>query len=354
MKKIVILALAILAGAANMTQAAVKKTAVKAKTVKVLPVQLKTSSDTLSYAAGVSLTNGLIPYLVNQEKVDTAYMADFIKGFQEMIAKNGDPKTKAYSAGMSIASRVMGNMLPQMKNQFTDTPDNVIDQLVVRGFVDALNNDTSIMKVGDAELVFKTKSEADRIAKDEKLWGPNREAGEKFLAENAKKDSVITLPSGLQYKVLVKGNGEIPKKTDRVQVNYEGKLIDGTVFDASSKHGSKPAVFRPDQVIKGWTEALTMMPVGSKWQLFIPQNLAYGERNAGQIKPYSALIFTVELVGIDNPMAKKVEAQKAAAKPVDAKEAKKMEKEAQKAAKKAAKDAKAAKKAAKDVKGEKK
>ena len=137
-------------------------------------------------------------------------------------------------------------------------------------------------------------------AKEEKLYGPNRDAGRAFLAENAKKDSVVTLPSGLQYKVLVKGNGEVPKATDKVLVNYEGRLIDGTVFDASKKHGDKPAEFKPSQVIKGWTEALTMMPVGSKWELYIPYELAYGERNTGSIKPYSALIFTVELVGIDN------------------------------------------------------
>jgi FKBP-type peptidyl-prolyl cis-trans isomerase FklB len=109
---------------------------------------------------------------------------------------------------------------------------------------------------------------------------------------------VVTLHSGLQYKVLVKGEGEVPKKTDKVQVHYEGRLVDGTVFDASNKHGDKPMEFRPDQVIKGWTEALTMMPVGSKWQLYIPYNLAYGNRDSGTIKPYSALIFDVELVGI--------------------------------------------------------
>lgn len=133
------------------------------------------------------------------------------------------------------------------------------------------------------------------------------------------------LPSGLQYKVLVKGDGPVPSMTDKVLVNYEGKLIDGTVFDASSKHGSDPATFRPDQVIKGWTEALTMMPVGSKWQLFIPYNLAYGERQAGQlIKPYSALVFTVELVGIDNPEAKaSADDEKKQDKPVKAKKIKK-------------------------------
>ena len=98
--------------------------------------------------------------------------------------------------------------------------------------------------------------------------------------------------------MLVKGEGEVPQKTDKVQVHYEGRLIDGTVFDASKKHGDKPMEFRPDQVIAGWTEALTMMPVGSKWQLYIPYKLAYGNRNQGQIKPYSALVFDVELVGI--------------------------------------------------------
>ena len=96
----------------------------------------------------------------------------------------------------------------------------------------------------------------------------------------------------------VKGDGEVPLENQTVQVNYEGRLIDGTVFDASSKHDTKPSEFKPTQVIKGWTEALTMMPVGSKWQLFIPYYLAYGEKNTGTIKPYSALIFDVELVGI--------------------------------------------------------
>ena len=144
----------------------------------------------------------------------------------------------------------------------------------------------------------RTKQQLNKEAKQEKLYGANREAGRKFLEENAKKDSVVTLPSGLQYQVLVKGEGEVPQATDRVKVNYEGRLIDGTVFDASARHGGEPAEFTPQQVIAGWTEALTMMPVGSKWRLFIPSDLAYGDRDQGQIKPYSTLIFDVELVEI--------------------------------------------------------
>ena len=297
------LVLVVLASASfNVAYAAKKKKKKAEETVQ--PVQLASPSDSLSYVVGMVMTNGLIPYLQQAEGVDTAYMADFIRGFNEMIKSGDDPKVKAYSAGMGIAARLKGQMLEGMKKEFTDTPDTIVAPLVYRGFTDALQGDTTVMKADEAEAAFKAKREYNKAAKDEKLYGPNREAGKQFLAENAKKDSVVTLPSGLQYKVLVKGTGEIPAKSDRVQVNYEGRLIDGAVFDSSSKHGSKPATFRADQVIKGWTEALTMMPVGSKWQLFIPQELAYGERQAGQIKPYSALIFTVELVGIDKPEAK--------------------------------------------------
>ena len=190
-------------------------------------------------------------------------------------------------------------MVTQMKNEFQDSPDTIVDSIVFRGFADALSNDTTVFTQKAAMELFKARREADKKAKDEKLYGENRRAGEKFLAENAKKDSVVVTPSGLQYKVIVKGTGAVPQRTDRVQVHYEGRLIDGTVFDSSKKHGDKPVAFGANQVIKGWTEALTMMPVGSKWQLFIPQELAYGERNAGTIKPYSALIFDVELVGIE-------------------------------------------------------
>jgi FKBP-type peptidyl-prolyl cis-trans isomerases 1 len=111
----------------------------------------------------------------------------------------------------------------------------------------------------------------------------------------------VTLPSGLQYKVLTQGTGAVAKADDKVRVRYEGRLIDGTVFDASAKHDDNGVVFQPKQVIKGWTEALTMMPVGSKWQLYIPQELAYGQRGAGKdIRPYSALIFDVEVLGIED------------------------------------------------------
>ena len=304
----------------NTADAKKKKENKKAAEVEVVkPLELKSSSDTLSYAAGMMLTDGLIPYL-KQTGVDTAFMAKFIEGFETVVKAGDNPEMKAYVAGMEIANRVKDQMLARMKGELQNSPDSIVDELAFRGFVDGLKSDTSVYDSKRASEMFKQKFEAAKKAKEEKLYGPNRDAGKAFLAENAKKDSVVTLPSGLQYKVLVKGNGEVPKATDKVLVNYEGRLIDGTVFDASKKHGDKPAEFKPSQVIKGWTEALTMMPVGSKWQLYIPYELAYGERNTGNIKPYSALIFDVELVGIDNgekkAEEKKEETPKAAKKPV--------------------------------------
>ena len=133
----------------------------------------------------------------------------------------------------------------------------------------------------------------------EKKYADNKAAGEKFLAENKTKEGVVTTPSGLQYKIITKGTGEIPADSSKVKVNYKGTLIDGTEFDSSYKR-KEPATFRANQVIKGWTEALTMMPVGSKWELYIPQELAYGARETGgQIKPFSTLIFEVELLGME-------------------------------------------------------
>ena len=298
MKKIIILALVLVASASFCPLEAKKKKKVEEPTAPVVEaVQLLNASDSVSYTAGMTFTKGLVSYLL-QQKVDTAYMADFIRGFKDMINASGDPRQKTYVVGMDIARQLNERMLPGITNEFADSPDSIVAPLLYRGFEDALLQDTTLFTMAAAETYFAEREKADKAAKEEKLYGPNRDAGIAFLAENAKKDSVITLPSGLQYKVLVAGKGEVPTVSDKVQVNYEGRLIDGTVFDASARHGDKPAEFMPTQVIKGWTEALTMMPVGSKWQLYIPSELAYGKRETGQIKPYSTLVFDVELVGI--------------------------------------------------------
>ena len=286
MKKYLMIALVLVASASLFTASAAKKKNVK----KVTPVVLATESDSLSYAAGVHATRGLIPFIQQSYKVDTAYMADFIRGYEEAIAKANTPQGTAYIVGMQIAQMVNQRILPGTREELKSAKDSIDAAMFSRGFVAALANDTTLFSVKKAGE-FKTQILAG--------------AGEKFLAENAKKPGVKVLPSGLQYKVIKAGQGEVPKATDEVEVIYEGRLIDGTVFDATSKHGgAKTDKFRAGNLIKGWTEALTTMPVGSKWQLYIPYELAYGERQAGQIPPYSTLIFDLELVSIVKPEVK--------------------------------------------------
>lgn len=298
MKKALFIALALVAGASSFTANAVKKKMVMAPVQeKVEPVVLASSSDSVSYAAGMTMTNGLVPFLL-QQKMDTTLMSEFVRSFMENVKRGDDPKMKAYVIGMSIAQQVNERMLPGMRKEFENTPDSILADLFYRGFTDALMKDTTVFTLNKAEDYFTEKQKADKAIREEKLYGANRDAGKKFLEENAQKEGVITLPSGLQYKVLVKGEGEVPTRSDKVKVHYEGRLLDGTVFDSSYKR-NEPSEFTPTQVIKGWTEALTMMPAGSKWQLYIPYELAYGERGAGEdIKPYSTLIFDVELLDI--------------------------------------------------------
>ncbi len=298
-KRTIIIALAIVVASAFSIEgfAAKKKEKAQKKQEKSV-VTMTTQSDTLSYVAGMSLTQGLVEFLQHSMKIDTAYMADFISGLEKTIESADDPQFKAYMAGMEIAKQLKEKMLPGMAHELKDSPDSLVEELAFRGFIDALQGDTTYYNIEDASLLFKDLMSEAKEAKTEKLYGENRRAGEQFLAENSKKEGVTITESGLQYKVIVEGKGEKPQATDRVKVNYEGRLVDGTVFDSSAKHGDKPLEFKANQVIKGWTEALTLMPVGSKWELYIPYDLAYGERDSGKIKPFSALIFTVELVEI--------------------------------------------------------
>ncbi|MBP3756495.1 MAG: FKBP-type peptidyl-prolyl cis-trans isomerase [Prevotella sp.] len=260
---------------------------------------LKSTTDSLSYAAGITMTDGLLPYLKQSFGVDSTQMADFLRGFEEAVNKAGDNKFKAYMAGQQIAQMVQQRMLPDVKGRLEGAPDSINTKVFLRGFTDALRKSNASMDKETASTYFQNRMEANQEAKNERLYGANRRAGEQFLANNAKQKGVVTLPSGLQYKELVKGTGAIPTQSDEVVVKYEGKLVDGTVFDSSYERKEQTNKFRPSQVIKGWTEALTKMPVGSKWQIFVPYQLAYGERDMGKIKPYSALIFTIELIGIE-------------------------------------------------------
>ena len=203
----------------------------------------------------------------------------------------------SYAAGYVLADIVRDRFLGGLSSELKDTPDSIQLWLAYQGLFDALRGDTAIFRTQAADHLLNLHVNAARKAKEEK----QKAAGEDFLKKNAQQPGVKVLPSGLQYKVLTEGTGPVAKSTDKVRVHYEGRLIDGTVFDSSYKRG-QPATFAPSQVIKGWTEALTLMPVGSKWQLYIPQELAYGSRGAGaQIPPYSTLVFDVEVLEIESP-----------------------------------------------------
>ena len=195
----------------------------------------------------------------------------------------------SYAIGVDI-----GNMLSRQ-------PIDIDVDSFLKGAGDYLNKKKLLLTDQETKDIL-TNLQKEMVAKREdamKAVGEkNRKAGEAFLAENKKKEGVKTLPSGLQYKVIKEGTGKVPKATDTVTTNYRGTLIDGTEFDSSYKRG-QPATFPVNGVIKGWTEALQLMKTGSKWQLFIPSDLAYGDKGAGpQIGPNSVLIFEVELLSV--------------------------------------------------------
>jgi FKBP-type peptidyl-prolyl cis-trans isomerase len=199
----------------------------------------------------------------------------------------------SYALGASIGD--------QMRSQSVDVdPD-----LCARGLKDALSGGKMLLtdvEVRQIVTAFQNELRKKQIAlqnqRTQELAAKNKTEGEAFLAQNKSAEGVVTLPSGLQYKILKEGVGEKPKLTDTVVCHYRGTLIDGTEFDSSYKR-NEPATFAVGGVIKGWTEALQLMPVGSKWQLFVPSSLGYGERGAGrQIGPNAVLIFEVELISI--------------------------------------------------------
>lgn len=265
---------------------------------------LENNVDSLSYAIGMARTQGLEAFL-SQQGIDSTQMSNFIKGFNQG-ASMIDPEDVAYVVGLQVGNMVSKQWVEGFNRQIfgNDSTQTLSRENMLAGFVAGTLHREDVMKQIEAEGYMRTQMEAIREKALAVEFADNKAAGEKFLAENKTKEGVQTTESGLQYKILTKGNGPIPADTNRVQVNYKGTLIDGTEFDSSykrkDKNGkSKPATFRANQVIKGWTEALTRMPVGSKWELYIPADLAYGSRNSGKIKPFSTLIFEVELVSIE-------------------------------------------------------
>ena len=262
---------------------------------------LKDDVDSMSYAIGLSQTQGLKDYLVGRMQIDTTYMDEFIKGLQDGANAGDDKKKAAYYAGIQIGQQISNQMVKSINFQLfgDDSTKSVSLKNLMAGFVSGTTGKGALMTPDSARQVAQEMMRQIKAKSLMKEFGPNKEAGEKFLAENAKKEGVKTLPSGVQYKVLKEGNGAVPADTSVVKVHYEGRTIEGNVFDSSYKRG-EPTKFRVDQVIKGWTDALKQMPAGSTWEIYVPQELAYGERQQGSdIKPFSMLIFKIELIDVD-------------------------------------------------------
>ena len=261
---------------------------------KKYSASLHSDVDTLSYAIGLANGSQIKPYLM-QQGVDTAYIADFVRGFNEGVAKAGDKREEAFQAGMDMGMKMAGGINSQIFGD--DDNFKVSRKNLVAGLAAGLKNDTTLMNPN--EVMPKIDGMAEGIHKKvmDKKYGAYKAEGEKFLVDNAKKAGVKTLANGVQYKVIKEGEGAIPADTARVKINYEGKTIDGNVFDSSYKSG-QPVEMMVRQNIPGFAEALTHMPVGSTWEVYIPADQAYGSREMGQIKPFSTLIFKVELLEI--------------------------------------------------------
>lgn len=261
---------------------------------------MKNNVDSLSYSLGVAQTQGLKEYLTYQMGMDTTYINEFIKGMNESVNSSEDKKKAAYYAGIQIGQQISQRMLKGINNELfgEDSTQTISLKNFMAGFVSGLTGKDAKMTQKEAIEFTNTKMTEVKKAHLEKAYGENKKKGEEYMANIAKKDGIKKLDNGVYYEVVTEGTGAVPADTTKVKVHYEGKLIDGTVFDSSYQREA-PTTFRCNQVIPGWTNALTHMPVGSKWIVYIPQDQAYGEREAGTIKPFSTLVFTIELLSIE-------------------------------------------------------
>ena len=259
---------------------------VKGKCIyKVKTIELKNQNDSVNYAFGYLNGDEVARYVLLMDstgQLTKDFIININKGLKSKV-KNPQIVNMGEQIGKNIKAQEAQGLIgePSLATDFA---------LIKQGFINGLLGDTVMTGEQAGEYIQTTMNNIK--------YGTVKEDGEKFLADNALKEGVTTTESGLQYEVLKMGKGKKPAATDRVKVHYHGTLIDGTVFDSSVDRG-EPIVFGLNQVIKGWTEGVQLMPVGSKFRFYILQELGYGAQNAGSIPPYSTLIFEVELLGIE-------------------------------------------------------
>jgi len=261
---------------------------------------LKDDVDTLSYAIGLAQTQGLKDYLTMRMDVDTTYIDEFIKGLNEGANAGDNKKKAAYYAGIQIGQQVSQQMVKGINYEiFGDDSTRTISlKNFMAGFISGTTGKNGLMTIDEASQTAQSLMQSVKARVMAEKYGDWKKQCEDYMAEVAKKEGIKELGDGIYYEVLTEGTGAIPADTSRVSVNYEGKLLNDTIFDSSYQR-NEPAKFMVKQVIPGWTKALTNMPVGSTWRVYIPQEQAYGERETGKILPYSCLIFKIELLGIE-------------------------------------------------------
>lgn len=260
---------------------------------------LKSEIDTVSYAMGVMQGQSLKEYMTRGMGIDTAYVDEFIRGLNVGVNAGDDKKKSAYYAGVQIGQQISNQMVKAINHDLfgDDSTKSVSMKNLMAALICGVKGEKTIMTAEQAQMVWQAKSQAIKAKSMEQQYGKNKEEGAKFIAEYAKKAGVKKLEGGVLYRVIKEGKGEMPKDTSLVRVHYEGKTVDGKVFDSSYER-KEPVQLRANQVIPGWTTALTHMPVGSTWEVVIPYDKAYGDRETPQIKPFSTLIFKIELVGV--------------------------------------------------------
>ena len=233
---------------------------------------LKNDIDTLSYVMGLANTQGLKEYLTQRMEVDTTYIDEFIKGLNEAVNIGDNKKKAAYLAGLQIGQQVSKGMIDGLNYEIfgEDSTQTISLKNFMAGFIAGTNGKGALMTVDEAATKAQTMLPAVKARILEEKYADWKKQCEAYMANIAKKEGVQALGDGIYYEVITQGTGKVPVDTSRVSVNYEGRLLNDTIFDSSYKRG-EPMKFRCNQVIEGWTKALTNMPVGSKWKVYIPQ-----------------------------------------------------------------------------------
>jgi FKBP-type peptidyl-prolyl cis-trans isomerase len=261
---------------------------------------LKSDVDSMSYAIGLAQSQYFRQAIESGQVIDTTYIDELVKGINEGVNAGDDKKKAAYIMGLQIGQQLSTQLVKGINHEVygNDSTKTISLKNLLSGFITGATGKKGLFTPEAANQIAQSKMEEIKSQTLLKEFAPNKAAGEKFLAENKKKPGVVTLKSGLQYKVIKEGKGAIPTDTTTVTVNYEGRTIDGNVFESTYKEDKKAVTIQPNQFIPGWTEALTHMPEGSVWEVYIPQELAYKARQAGDIKPFSTLIFKIELLKV--------------------------------------------------------